>query len=131
MATQTLSKQQVENLQKKLETDQTTFIEIKTHFLDALPNANDTQQTTLEKLGEALSKFCRDLLRENTSESGAIDQNTQDAYKATLDCLISYLDVMYRAGLLSIEQLQNILYHYTVRIIDEYQYTNAPKEGDA
>lgn len=128
MPAQELSPQQIETLKQKLIADQEHYKKIVSEQFSKIPNPENAR-SSVEILGAEQVKASTSLLLGNTGESGEIDSASQQAYEATLDCLIAYLDVMYRLNLIdSLDDISCILYHYTIRVADEYQYTNQKKE---
>lgn len=114
-------------LKKKLDEDTKAFQHILQTNLANCPDAPNAQ-TEIEKLGNSLTDASRNIMMEDQIKN--MDEIKNNAYSPYLSYLIAYLDVMFRLGILPDSQdITTLVYHYSVRVLDEYQYENSSEGG--
>lgn len=129
---QKFSPEETKQKKEELDRQEKNFQEFLETKLTILPNNNGTNtKTNIEALGEQQATLSRAILKGNTSEKGDIDPNIQNTYSTTLSYLIAYLDVCYRLQIIDIDDINTVIYHYSIRILDEYEYQNRKEEDSS
>lgn len=116
-------------LKKKLDEDTKAFQHILQTNLANCPDAPNAQ-TEIEKLGNDLATASRSIMLDGKTQN--LDDIQKNAYGPYLSYLIAYLDVMFRLNILpDSEDITTLIYHYSVRVLDEYECENSSESGDS